>query len=177
MGLGLRIPHLPSRCFQLTPRFKNHCSRDISGQILLGTALCTIGCFRSILGLSPLHVNSNLSSCGSQNVSRHCLCPLGEKITPIWELLAYSKKYQLYIGFLEWHWVWLRSALPEPEGWMMALFILTNCPGPAWLLVAKIMDPRLWKNSSLLWTWHIETNPAKWFKHYFVVWVQFRDNM
>ena len=54
-------------------------------------------------------------------------------------------------------------------------FLGPSLPGHRWL--------RLWvpdwgkKNCSLFWSWHIETNPAKWFQHYFVVWVQFRGNM
>lgn len=148
MSPGLGIPHLPSMCFQLTSRFEKHCSGDISGQILLGTLLCIIEHFISILGLSPLHANSNFSSCGNQNVSRHCLYPLGEKSLPFENYWPTGRNINCVLGsWSDTEFGWDLHRTTRPEGGMMALFILTNHPGLAWLLVAKIMGPRLWKKS------------------------------
>lgn len=112
-------------------------------------------------------------------IPRHYpVSPGGKKITPIWEPLAYGMKYQVCVGFPEqWSVAEIYTAPPEPEPWV-ALVIQTNLP-----MSCQVIGPDNYKsqtrkkNSSLFWSWHIQTNPAKWFKHDLVVGAQFRGNM
>lgn len=147
------------------------------GLRLLGQEGCSVHCstLSSIPGLNPCQKPSPSPSCNNQkHLQTLPKVPRRTKWPPV-ELPTYKMKFWVYI-------VWLGTctASPDPESWgglcsFTPHFLGPSLPGHQWLW--------LWfpdwgeKNSSLFWSWHIETNPAKWFQHYFVVWVQFRGNM
>ena len=149
---------------------------NMLGLRLLGQEGCPVHCrvLSSIPGLNPCQKLSPLPSCKNQkHLQTLPKVPRRTKWPPV-ELLTYKITFSVYTVWLE-----TCTASPDPESWA-ALLIYPSLPGalPAWSSVVMIMGPRLGeKNSSLFWSWHIETNPAKWFQHYFVVWVQFRGNM
>lgn len=141
---------------------------------------CPVHCwmFSNILGLNPLNDSSNLSSCDNQkHLQTLPISPEKKKSLPAENYWPTGKiTIILWIPRVTQSLVEVCMGPPEPEGWM-ALLIYTKHSGSCLVVGSYDYGSQTIKKSSLFWSWHIETNPAKWFKHYFVVWVQFRGNM